>query len=174
MTSYYAKGSSFAKDFINDDKKHFGLEWQDGQFESSSLSYIFNVLLSKDALYGGHAHWVEHRLKDKDGVLLVDRKETINRFKKGELAYKETIVGGCTKVGSCNQIALNWLQINCLTENCRHLVVNLPKLERVIKAQQKMISFLDITSVEYRTEISHLEVLNTTKNKILNMQSEES
>ncbi|MCH7310550.1 integrase [Acinetobacter sp. ANC 4805] len=174
MTSYYAKGSSFAKDFINDDKKHFGLEWQDGQFESSSLSYIFNVLLSKDVLYGGHAHWVEHRLKDKDGVLLVDRKETINRFKKGELAYKETIVGGCTKVGSCNQIALNWLQINCLTENCRHLVVNLPKLERVIKAQQKMISFLDITSLEYRTEISHLEILNTTKNKILNMQGEES
>lgn len=174
MTSYYAKGSSFAKDFINDDKNHFGLEWQDSQFESSSLSYIFNVLLSRDILYGGHAHWVEHRLKDKEGVLLVDRKETLNRFKKGEIAYKETIVGGCTKVGSCNQIALNWLQINCLKENCRHLVVNLSKLERVIKAQQKMISFLDITTVEYRTEVSHLEILNTTKNKILNMQGDES
>ncbi|ENV15431.1 hypothetical protein [Acinetobacter guillouiae] len=174
MTNYYAKGSSFAKDFINDDKKHFGIEWQDGQFESSSLSYIFNVLLSKDVLYGGHAHWVENRLKDKNGVLLVDRKETMNRFKKGEIAYKETIVGGCTKVGLCNQVALNWLQINCLKDNCRHLVVNLPKLERVIKAQKKMISFLDITTVEYRTEISHLELLNATKNTILNIQGDES
>lgn len=174
MTSYYAKGSSFAKDFINDDKKHFGLEWQDSLFESASLSYIFNVLLSKDVLYGGHAHWVEHRLKDKDGELLVDRKETMNRFKKGEIAYKETIVGGCTKVGACNQTAVNWLQIDCLKDNCRHLVVNLPKLERVIKAQEKMISFLDITSVEYRTEISHLDVLKTTKNKILDIKGEES
>ncbi|SCC71960.1 integrase [Acinetobacter albensis] len=174
MTSYYAKGSPFAKDFFNNDKKHFGHEWQDSQFESASLSYIFNVLLSKDALYGGHAHWVEHRLKDKDGELLVDRKETMDRFKKGEISYKETIVGGCTKVGACNQIAVNWLQIDCLKDNCRHLVVNLPKLERVIKAQEKMISSLDITSVEYRTEISHLDVLNATKNKILDIQGEGS
>lgn len=174
MTSYYAKGSAFAKDFINDDKKHFGLEWQDGQLESSSLSYIFNVLLSQDVLYGGHAHWVKHRLKDKDGVLLIGRKETMNRFKKGEISYKDTMLGGCTKVGSCNQISLNWLQLDCLKDNCRHLVVNLPKLERVIKAQEKMISFLDITSVEYRTEVSHLKVLSSTKNKILNMQGDES
>lgn len=174
MTSYYAKGSPFAKDFFNNDKKHFGHEWQDSQFESASLSYIFNVLLSKDILYGGHAHWVEHRLKDKDGEVLVDRKETMNRFKKGEISYKETIVGGCTKVGACNQTAVNWLQIDCLKDNCRHLVMNLPKLERVIKAQEKMISSLDITSVEYRTEISHLDVLNATKNKILDMHGDGS
>lgn len=174
MTSYYAKGSPFAEDFFNNDKNHFGHDWQNSQFESASLGYIFNVLLSKDVLYGGHAHWVEHTLKDKDGEVLVDRKETMNRFKKGEISYKETIVGGCTKVGACNQTAVNWLQIDCLKDNCRNLVVNLPKLERVIKAQEKMISFLDITSVEYRTEISHLDVLNATKNKILGMQGDGS
>ena len=37
-----------------------------------------------------------------------------------------------------------------------------------------MISFLDITTVEYRTEISHLELLNATKNTILNIQGDES
>lgn len=174
MTSYYTKGSSFAKDFFNNDKKHFGYDWQNSQFESASLSYIFNVLLSKDVLFGGHAHWVEHTLKDKNGEVLINREETMNRFKKGEISYKETIVGGCTKVGACNQKAVNWLQIDCLKDNCRHLVVNLTKLERVIKAQEKMISFLDITSVEYRTEISHLDVLNATKNKILDMKGEGS
>jgi hypothetical protein len=70
-------------------------------------------------------------------------------------------------VGACNQAAINWLQINCLKDNCRNLIVSLPKLERVITAQEKLIKFLDITSLEYRTEISHLQILNETKAKMI-------
>lgn len=154
MTSYYAKGSTFAKNLINDDKSHFANEWQQTQVESNSLGYIFNVLMSNTPLYGGHIHWLENTLKNEEGMIIFDRKQTLQRFKKGEISYKETIIGGCTKVGACNLTATNWLQINCLKDNCRHLIVSLPKLERVITAQEKMINFLDITSLEYRTEVS--------------------
>ena len=172
MASYYAKGSAFAKNLLEADESHFANEWQQTQTESTSLSYIFNVLMSNTTLYGGHIHWVENTLKDKEGVMNVDRKQTLQRFKNGEIAYRETIVGGCTKVGSCNYTATNWLQINCLKENCRHLIVSLPKLERVIMAQEKMIKFLDISSLEYRTELSHLDVLRQTKRKIIESKGE--
>lgn len=159
MSSYYAKGSAFAKDFIGDDKSHFGQEWRETQPESASLSYVLNVLMSTDVLYGGHASWVEHRLKGSSEIILIDREATLNRFKKGEIDYKETLIGGCVNVGECDKPALNWLQIDCLRQNCRNLVVNLPKLELVIAAQERMIELLDQSTVEYRTEKADLGVL---------------
>lgn len=159
MSSYYAKGSAFAKDFIGEDNKHFGQEWRETQPESASLSYVLNVLMSTDVLFGGHASWVEHRLKGSNEIILVDREVTLKRFKKGEIDYKETLIGGCVNVGECDKPALNWLQIDCLRQNCRNLVVNLPKLERVIAAQERMIGLLDQSTVEYRTEKSDLDVL---------------
>lgn len=173
MTSYYAKGSTFAKNLINDDKSHFANEWQQTQLESNSLGYIFNVLMSNTPLYGGHIHWMENTLKNEEGMIIFDRKQTLQRFKKGDISYKETIMGGCTKVGACNFTATNWLQINCLKDNCRHLIVSLPKLEKVITAQEKMINFLDITSLEYRTEVSHLQILKETKHKIIELKGAE-
>lgn len=172
MTSYYARGSTFAKNLIADDKSHFANEWQQTQTESNALGYIFNVLMSNTSLYGGHIHWVENTLKNEEGMIIFDRKQTLQRFKKGDISYKETIIGGCTKVGTCNFTATNWLQINCLKDNCRHLIVSLPKLERVITAQEKMINFLDITSLEYRTEVSHLQILKETKCKIIELNGE--
>lgn len=159
MSKYYAKGSVFAKNFIGDDKEHFGREWQKAQHESAGLSYLLNVLLSNDTLFGGHASWVEHRSKDHNGIILTDRETTLDQFKKGKIDYKETPIGGCTKVGACVHSAINWLHVNCLEENCRNLVVNLTKLERVIAAQEKMVRGLDQDTIEYRTEKSDLNVL---------------
>jgi hypothetical protein len=165
MSRYYAKGSSFAKDFIGGEKTHFGREWQVTQSESSALSYVLNVLLSDDVLFGGYANWVSHRLKGDDGTILVDRETTLLRFKKGELAYKETMIGGCTNVNQCDKIGLNWLHVDCLKDNCRNLVGNLPKLEKVIVAQEKMVLMLDPNSIEYRTEVSDLKVLVTARDE---------
>lgn len=167
MSRYYGKGSAFAKDFIGDDKEHFGVEWQKTQPESAALSYLLNVLLSNDILFGGHANWMEHRLKDSNGVVLADREATLRRFKKGEIGYKETPIGGCAHIGECNQSAINWLHVDCLRENCRNLVGNLTKLERVIAAQAKMVSALDQDTIEYRTEMADLEMLVATRDAVL-------
>lgn len=166
MSRYYAKGSTFAKDFIGSDKTHFGREWQDMEPESAALSYILNVLLSNDVLFGGHANWVEHRLKGSNGIM-TDRSATLLRFKKGEISYKETPIGGCTSMGECSQPALNWLRVDCLRENCRNLVGNLTKLERVIVAQERMVSALDHHSIEYRTEKADLNVLIAARDEAL-------
>jgi hypothetical protein len=119
---------------------------------------------------GIHTNWVEHRLKDSAGVLLSDREATLRRFRKGEISYKETPIGGCTKVGECDQPALNWLHVDCLRDNCRNLVGNLTKLERVIVAQEKMLRALDQSTIEYRTEKADLEVLVATREAALQVR----
>ena len=172
MTSYYARGSSFAKNLIATDKNHFASEWQNTQPESACLSYINNVIMTDETLYGGHAHWVENILKKQNVINNIDREVTLKRFKKGEIFYRETIMGGCTKVGECSSTAISWLQINCLKENCRHMIVSLPKLERVISVQETMVDSLDTTSLEYRTEKQYLEILNDTKQKIIELKEE--
>lgn len=159
MSRYYANGSAFARNFIGDDKEHFGLEWQRTEPESAAISYILNVLLTEDTLFGGHATWVEHRLKQSGGTVLIDRAVTLKRFKKGEMAYRETILGGCTNTGPCDKVALQWLHVDCVRDNCKNLVCSIPKLERVIAAQTKMLTGLEHDSVEYRTEQEDLATL---------------
>lgn len=159
MSRYYAKGSAFAKDFIGEEKEHFGLEWQSTRPESEALGYILNILMSDDTLIGGHANWIQHRLKSADGTVLIDREATMHRFKKGEMAYKETLLGGCTNLGECDQVALKWLSVDCLRDSCKNLVCKLSKLERVVIAQERLVAAIDPQSVEYRTEAADLEVL---------------
>ncbi len=167
MSQYYAKGSAFAKDFIGGDRTHFGREWQEAQSESAALSYILNVLMSDEVLFGGHAHWVDKRMKTPAGTILEERKVTLQKFKRGEIAYQETPLGGCTKVGHCDQPAINWLNVDCLKDNCRNLVVSLPKLERVISAQKTLVKVLDQRSVEFRSETADLNVLIKIQNGII-------
>lgn len=170
MSRYYAKGSSAAKNFIGDDKDHFGLEWQSTQTESAALGYILNVLISDEVLFGGHANWVQQRLRKPDGVILMDRSLTLRRFKSGELAYRETILGGCTNVGTCDKVAVRWLHTACVADNCKNLVGNMGKLELVIAAQQKLIDRLESSSVEYRTENQDLQTLLDARDRVISFR----
>jgi hypothetical protein len=169
MSRYYAKGSAFAKDFIGAANGHFGLEWQATQSESAALGYILNVLMSDDILIGGHSSWVQHRLKGSDGTVLVDREATMRRFKNGEMAYKETLLGGCTKVEGCDQAALQWLNVDCLRDGCKNMVCNLKKLERVVAAQERLVAAIDPQTVEYRTEVADLNVLRSALDQARNL-----
>lgn len=95
-----------------------------------------------------------------------DRARTIKLFKTGELAFKETLLGGCTNIEPCNQRAFDWLDVDCLAEGCTHQVVRASNLERVIAALTKLVSTLDASSLEYRTQSGNLEVLMGAMSRI--------
>lgn len=94
-------------------------------------------------------NWIDKQLRGADGTLLVDHEATILRFKKGEIAYKETFLGGCTSVDECKQTSLRWLDVECL-RTCTNLVGNLRKLERIIKVQSRMVKTLAPSSADFR------------------------
>lgn len=168
MSSYYGRGSAFAAQFIvnGDREKHFGQEWQEAQPVSQYLSYAVHVLFSDETeLFGVHPHWIKHRLKDENGMILLDREATLKRFQKGELAYRETLLGGCIKVGECDQNPLDLLHVECITTHCKNMVGHKRKLERVISAQQHLVDKLGVknqASAEYRHEQANLSVLHAT------------
>ena len=144
MAMYYARGSSFAVEFIGDGQdRHFGEEWQATQPVSQYLSYAADVLFADEVdLYGGHAHWINMRLRNSDGLVMEDRTVTLKRFHKGELAYKPTPVGGCVNPGPCDKNPIDILHVECIAENCKYFVGNLKKTERVVMIKSKEVEML--------------------------------
>ena len=166
MSRYYARGSIFAKNFIGDDKEHFGLEWQEAVPVASGLAFIRDVLFADEPIFGGYVKWIEHRLGGQEGRIILDRETTMRRFRNGELAYKETPIGGCTKVGPCDELAIRFLDVDCLG-GCPNLVGRLSKLEQVIKGQTKLVNRLKPDSIEWKIEKSDLDVLVETRTRVL-------
>lgn len=171
MSRYYARGSAFAADFLKGQKDHIGHDWQDAEPVSSALSYILNVVYSDEVLFGGHAQWVETHLRDAQGTVLLDREATIQRFKKGEMAYRETILGGCTNTVGCESAAINVLDIDCVG-GCRNLVGRLSRLERVITVQKRFVAALEPGTVEHATEAQDLQVLLEARERALSKRKE--
>jgi hypothetical protein len=164
MSRYYARGSQYASEIfgeVSSSTGHFCLEWQATQVESATLSYANHVLFTDEKLFGGHAAFVLHRLGKEKGVISsATRTETATMFKAGQLHYRETILGGCTRADEqCEVVALDWLNLNCIATNCSNMVGNLSKLELVIEEQQRLVCSLPPTSLLYRTEKANLQVL---------------
>ncbi|WP_367395096.1 integrase [Cupriavidus sp. Agwp_2] len=170
MSMYYARGSAFAKGFIDTDKTHFAKEWAGAQGLSEYLAYAEQVLFSDERLFGGHAAWTQSRAVQASPVSVYSREQTMRMFVKGELAYRETVLGGCASVEQCKSMPLDWMRLDCLESDCRNLVVVPSKLRRVIKAQQVTVEKLyavDETSVEYRIEAQTLQRLLDAQEKLI-------
>lgn len=163
MSRYYATGSAYAVDLLTGHASHFGVEWQKTQPESEALAYFKNVLLSDDRLFGGHGIWVELHGQLKGAALLEEREKTVKLFKKGELAFRETPLGGCTSVQPCDKRPLRSL-VSCL--NCGKAVIKLPKLAMVINAQENLVRSLDPGTVEGRSERDDLVVMVATYTRL--------
>ncbi|MFP3559347.1 integrase [Paraburkholderia sp. SIMBA_054] len=170
MSMYYARGSAFAKGFIDTDKTHFAKEWAEAQGLSEYLAYAEQVLFSDERLFGGHAAWTQSRAVQASPVSVYSREQTIRMFEKGELAYRETVLGGCASVEQCKSTPLDWMRLDCLESDCRNLVVVPSKLQRVIKAQQATVEKLravDEASVEYRIEAQTLQRLLVAQENLI-------
>lgn len=173
MSRYYARGSAFAKNFIGDDKEHFGLEWQEASPVSSGLAFIRDVLFADEPIFGGYVKWIQRRVRGPDGDILLDRDATLRRFRNGELAYKDTPLGGCTKLGPCNEVAIRFLDVDCLG-GCPSLVGRLSKLEQTIRAQTALVNRLAPESIEWKIEKADLDVLLETRERVLLQRREAS
>ena len=163
MAIYYAKGSAYAKELVQGQKEHFYNDYQKAQPESQALAYIAQVLLSDEPIFGAHGTWLDRRIERGEPVTKDNRKETINRFKRGELAYKTTPLGGCTTVEPCDKRAMGSI-VGCL--DCSKAVIKLTKIDRVIQVQEVYLSRLNPDSVGALAKKKDLEDLIQYREKI--------
>jgi hypothetical protein len=164
MSQYYARGSQFARNFIEDDPedyaKHICKEWRETMSESACLAYLRDVIFAGEPLFGGAGNFIEQQ---KLRGVVVPRDELMRRFKKGLMAYKANPLGGCTNPGDCKSEGkgLSLLDIPCLEDGCKHLIAKRSNIVRIIPYQQKLVETLSPDSVEYSMEKRELDVLLT-------------
>lgn len=169
MTLYYSNGASLSNRIFAEPKQHIAKDMREIKSELDALSYIKNVLFSDEKLYGAHGTFVENNLKDasqnKKDFLLDNREQMIEKFKNGELSYKETAIGGCLSNERCNSRLTRSIYA-CVS--CDSGVIQESKLNNVIVKQQEFIEkYLEQDSIEYRTEMDDLKVLESFKIKII-------
>lgn len=163
MAEYYASGSASAKNLIAGCKDHFAIEYQETQSESQALAYIANVLLTDKRLFGSHGIWVEKSRSDQVNITLEDREKTIDRFKRGEMAWEETHLGGCTKVGRCEKKLMRSVAA-CI--ECSSVVIMPEKLDGLIKIQKSFVGRLDPNSKMWLSENTELDSLKAYQKNI--------
>jgi len=167
MTIYYTNGSSYSDLFKNDD--HFSTFYQNSKPEADALSYLYEVILSNEPLYGAHGTFIERNIKNRSDKtrILKDRKTLIKQFKNGEIAYQETPLGGCTSTEPCDKRAMREITA-CL--GCKKTVINHGKLSSVINRQKQLVNEIKQiapSSIEYKMEQSELNTLIVFSKKLL-------
>lgn len=92
---------------------------------TAAVDQLFDdVFGSESTLMGGTGSYLEklkYRVSEGEIPLLKAKDETMKMAEKGEIAYRMTLLGGCTKVGPCNDFLLGDLTacLSCAGANIR-------------------------------------------------------
>jgi len=164
MSVYYCQSQVVHDDFSG--SEHIASLVRNVKPEADASAYFHTVLDSEEPLYGAHGTFVERRRESTHEYLAEDRKELIQRFRKGEISYNETALGACTTLTPCDNKLLRSITA-CM--NCDRAVIKTSKLDRVIARQELFVSQLEEMhgdSVEVRTEREELSSLRDFKNNL--------
>ena len=162
MSAYYSNGSSFAKDILGCESD-FVSEYQKTIPESEALSYIKNILLSDEKLFGAHGAWLSVNKDKRSNIFIHDRDKTKKKFESGQLHYQETVIGGCTGTSQCIERATRSI-VACV--ECAGGIIVPSKLDKVISSQEAVVSSLPNESLVYRTEKDDLDKLIVVRERI--------
>jgi hypothetical protein len=164
MTIYYCQSSnaigSFSNDFMHLVKKI--------KPEADTFAFLNDVIQSDESLWGAYGRFIDKHMDSKDRLILFteNRKVLLKRFKNGEISYKTTPLGVCTKVGQCDQKAMREITA-CLS--CDKAIIKLSKLDKVIISQAQLlkeIQEINEYSLGHKTEQNELENLEKYREKI--------
>jgi integrase len=167
MSLYYCQSSSLVNEFTTED--HIFNFFNNKRAETDATCFINNVLYSGEKLLGAHGAFLEKNRKfSSDQVILKsEREDLVRQFRKGEIAYKETPLGACTTITPCNKRLFRSLAA-CIS--CSHAIIKKRNLDKVIRRQAIFVKELedeDKNSVEYRTELDELTILNSFRSRLI-------
>lgn len=146
---------------------HVALEFQMGMPMAVANQLLSDVLFKDDPLFGGTGSYMEKqkaRLIDGEVCIEEVRAETITRVKRGDIKYRPTLLGGCTKVGRCDAFLLGDYT-ECLS--CEGSIIKSEKLSDAIEsATAELASYVE-DSGEYQITKADLERLLSFKARLI-------
>lgn len=165
MSLYYARGSAFSVNFIEEDpngfRQHIAFDWQNAASESQYLAFVIDVMKSTEPLHGPAGKFYEMK-KCRDEVITQQVFST--GVKLGRLAYRSSPLGGCTNPGVCETSkGLRLIDTTCATNACKYLVGKHSKIVEVIRLQRAAMRRMDAASLTYQFELEDLNALVATE-----------
>lgn len=168
MTLYYRNNAVFAPNIlVSDSQKEFVQELEYQRLVHSYAQFEDGVINSSSRLLGGAGTYFQLQ-KDREQLLKVfpNRDEMIKRMKKGEIAYKPSLLGACTNPDSCEKISFTAIT-SCLS--CAHAIFDAESADKMQKALQRLRRVRDEQaqdSLLYGQMDSDIMALNKTIQKI--------
>ncbi|HOY23086.1 MAG TPA: hypothetical protein PK002_08015 [Cellvibrio sp.] len=155
QTFYYANGSGRANPFLKSNDS-FASYFNQVKHEAEAFSFINEVINFDGMLFGASAGYAERNQVFYSTIRDEERTETVKRFKRGELAYTETLLGSCKTLEPCKSKALGSLTA-CLS--CKDADIKPLKLANAIRDQVQLVERLNPDRLEFRTEIEELIIM---------------
>jgi hypothetical protein len=164
MSIYYTRGFSTAKFLFASANPDLAQFYQSQTVNAEASLFLKDVIMEKVNLHGAAGTWYERNIKDKYLTnIATSFQETLKKVKQGLLSYKETILGGCFKVGECHERA-HHNYVACL--DCSNACIKEKKLDQSIQIQIKIIDSIPEGTFAYKTELTKLSMLQFFKDKI--------
>lgn len=143
--------------------EHFLFDFQMGIPANVAYDIMTEVLGKEAPLFGKTGSYIERqRAKVKEGEIDIKelRKDTEKRVEKGELVYKKTLLGGCTKIGPCDSFMLGDF-IECV--DCEGAIIDGGKVDLAISEMEHELSLYEPGTCEYKLAQADLDRLSKFK-----------
>lgn len=154
------------KDFVLP-SNHFAFEYQMAMPMSVANQLIADLLFDEEPLFGGTGSYMEkQKERIKSGEIQIEdvRADTEQRVKNGDISYRSTLLGGCSKVGRCDSFLLGDYT-ECLS--CVGAIIKRDKLNAAIKdATDELCSYVE-GSGEYQIVKGDIERLTAFKTRLI-------
>ncbi len=164
MSLYYTKGFATAKYLFEDINPETARYFKEQAIPAEASLFLKDVIMEEATLHGAAGTFHERNIKNSFlGNIVSNFSETLKKMKQGLISYKETILGGCLKVGECHERA-HHNYVACL--NCTNACIKEKKLDQSILIQVKVIENIPKGTFAYNTEQTKLSMLQLFKDKI--------
>lgn len=177
MTRYYANNFENLKTifgYFDADKNdfvlpasHVAFEFQVGMPMAVANQLLADVLGKDTSLFGGTGSYMEkQKSRIENGEVCIEdvRTETLGRVKSGELSYRPTLLGGCTKVGRCDSFLLGDF-VECLS--CEGAIIKSEKISDAILTMNSEMAFYEKGSAEYQITKGDLDKLVSFQTRLI-------
>ncbi|WP_339231321.1 integrase [Pseudomonas sp. FSL L8-0168] len=164
MSLYYTKGFATAKYLFEDVNPEIAKYFKEQATPAEASLFLKDVIIEEATLHGAAGTFYERNIKASFlGNIATNFAETLKKVKQGLLSYKETMLGGCLKVGECHERA-HHNYVACL--NCSNACIKEEKLDQSILIQIKVIESIPRGTFAYNTEQTKLSILQFFKDKV--------
>lgn len=182
MTSYYRRNSSFAINFIFNNEKDEFHQAQIKLMESLEtekrvaqfLDYEEKVVKNQAKLWGGEGTRIRRAfISGKPLIIVSGRPHLKQSFMSGEMSFREGPIGGCTNIGTCDNLSVTKIGGPCL--GCANFIGDddsIAAAELALKTLYKTRDRYKKSSLHYRQVQSDINDFETKLNKARGAQND--